>query len=380
MNSRRIDLLDSFRFLAILGVLLYHFTFEWKDSCPYGDYFGSLFRYGYLGVQFFFVISGFVISYTLEGTDTLSSFWKNRFIRLFPPLLACTILTFGVAGILDRHFLFPNAHKAINFLPTFTLTNPSLWTSLTHTHFGWINGSYWSLWVEIQFYLLASVCYFWNKERFFRNILVITILLSIIKYIPPYLLHGGSWGPFSPGMTDLLSGWGFINAAFNIDYYILWFALGIIFYHLYKFQHLYKGVRIRSRPLTMIGSLIVLYQLYEDRLYAEIIPTIRIFQLIVVTLFLFLIYKKKVLSFLDNAVFKRIGVISYSMYLIHEVIGVLLINRYGVYLGRWAPVSLLIVIFLVIIFAELSYRFYERKTALFLKKVLYRSRTISAAP
>jgi peptidoglycan/LPS O-acetylase OafA/YrhL len=68
------------------------------------------------------------------------------------------------------------------------------------------------------------------------------------------------------------------------------------------------------------------------------------------------------------------------MYLIHEVTGVLLINRYGVYLGRWAPLSLPIMIFLIIVFAELSYRFYERKTALFLKKVLYRSKTISAAP
>src|SRR5258706_4991330 len=118
MNSRRIDLLDSFRFLAVMGVLLFHFTFLWKDKCPYGDYFGSFFRYGYLGVQFFFIISGFVISYTLEGTDSLSSFWKNRFIRLFPPLLACTIITFGVAGILDSHLLFSDSHKAINFLPT----------------------------------------------------------------------------------------------------------------------------------------------------------------------------------------------------------------------------------------------------------------------
>jgi peptidoglycan/LPS O-acetylase OafA/YrhL len=58
MNSRRIDLLDSFRFLAVMGVLLFHFTFLWKDKCPYGDYFGSLFRYGYLGVQFFSLFPG----------------------------------------------------------------------------------------------------------------------------------------------------------------------------------------------------------------------------------------------------------------------------------------------------------------------------------
>src|SRR5258708_29202700 len=114
MNSRRIDLLDSFRFLAILSVLFYHFTIEWRDHTPYGHYFGDLFKYGYLGEEFFFVISGFVISSTLESTDSLSSFWKRRFIRLFPPLLACTIITWGLAALLDSDQLFPNAHKIKN--------------------------------------------------------------------------------------------------------------------------------------------------------------------------------------------------------------------------------------------------------------------------
>ena len=374
MNSRRIDLLDSFRFLAILPVLLYHFTIEWKDHTPYGNYFGGLFKYGYLGVEFFFVISGFVISYTLEGTDSFSSFWKNRFIRLFPPLLACTMITYGVAGILDSDQLFPNAHKARNFLPTFTLTNPSIWTSLTHTHFAWINGSYWSLWVEIQFYILSSVLYFWDKGHFFRNILLAAMALSVIKYIPPYLLHSGYRGAFSGRMTDFLSGWVYINAVFNIDYYILWFTLGAIFYQLYK------GVPLRSRPLTVIYTAIVLFQLYTDRLYAERIYAIRIFQLIVITLFLLLIYKRKYLSFLNNALFKRIGIISYSIYLIHEVTGTLLINKYGAYLGRYSPLSLVIVVILIIVFAECSYRFYEKKTGRFLKKILYKTRSISAAP
>ena len=374
MNSRRIDLLDSFRFLAILSVLLYHFTIEWKDQTPYGNYFGHLFKYGYLGVEFFFVISGFVISYTLEGTDSFSSFWKNRFIRLFPPLLACTMITYGVAGLLDSNLLFPNAHKTRNFLPTFTLTNPSIWSSLTHSHFAWINGSYWSLWVEIQFYILSSILYFWDKGHFFRNILLAAMVLSVVKYVPSYLLNSGYRGAFSGRMTDFLSGWVYMNAVFNIDYYILWFTLGVIFHHLYK------GFPIRSRPLTAICLAIVLFQLYTDRLYAERIFAIRVFQFIIIMLFLLLIYKKEYLFFLNNALFKRIGVISYSIYLIHEVIGTLLINKYGAYLGRYSPLALVIVVVLIIVFAELSYRFYEKKTGAFLKKTLYKRKVISAVP
>lgn len=370
MNRHRIDLLDSFRFLAIGSVLLYHFTIEWQGHTPYGNYFGDLFKYGYLGVEFFFVISGFVISYTLESTDSLGSFWKNRFIRLFPPLLACTVITYGIACLLDDQQLFPNAHTLKNFGPTFTLTNPSIWSALTHTRFAWINGSYWSLWVEIQFYVLASVIYFWNKGHFFRNILLVTMILSIIKYIPPYFLNRSM--PLSGGMIDFLKGWVFVNAAFNIDYYILWFTLGIIFHHMYK------GGRPRLFIMLLTG--IVLIQLYSDRLYAGRIFPIRIFQLIIITLFVLLIYKKSWLSFLNNSLFRRIGLISYSIYLIHEVVGTLLLNKYGAYLGRWAPFSLVLVIVLIIVFAEVSYRFYEKRTSRFLKRWLYRSATISATP
>ena len=125
--------------------------------------------------------------------------------------------------------LFPNAHKISNFLPTLTLTNPNIWNSLNSLtgnpapgiHFAWINGSYWSLWVEIQFYLVASVLYFWNKKNFFRNILLAAIMLDIVKDIPPFLLNGRWRGSFSQGLVDFLSvRWNNINAIFNINYAI----------------------------------------------------------------------------------------------------------------------------------------------------------------
>ncbi|HTI08974.1 MAG TPA: hypothetical protein VL832_10470, partial [Puia sp.] len=93
-----------------------------------------------------------------------------------------------------------------------------------------------------------------------------------------------------------------------------------------------------------------------------------------------MIYKRQYLFFLNISLFKRIGVISYSIYLIHEVIGTLLINKYGAYLGRWAPLSLVITMVLIIIFAEGSYRFYEKRTSRWLKKSLFKPPVISAAP
>ena len=51
-------------------------------------------------------------------------------------------------------------HKISNLLPGLSFISPDCWNLVIHRNFFWINGSYWSLWVEVQFYLLASLVYF----------------------------------------------------------------------------------------------------------------------------------------------------------------------------------------------------------------------------
>ena len=110
MNKHRIELLDGFRFLAILSVLFYHYTVKWASVLPYGKFFGGVFSYGFLGVHFFFIISGFVIHYTLESTANAFSFFRNRFARLAPAMLLCSVVSFLVMRLLDDRLLFPNGH------------------------------------------------------------------------------------------------------------------------------------------------------------------------------------------------------------------------------------------------------------------------------
>jgi peptidoglycan/LPS O-acetylase OafA/YrhL len=141
MKKHRIELLDSFRFIAILCVLLFHFTNQLTTQYPYGNFFLRIFSYGYLGVQFFFMISGFVISYTLENTANLRSFYRNRFTRLFPPMLLCSLITFITVRFLDDHYLFGSAHEMKNLVPGLTFINPTLWTLVTNVNFHWVNGS-----------------------------------------------------------------------------------------------------------------------------------------------------------------------------------------------------------------------------------------------
>ncbi len=83
VSTSRIGILDGFRALAIIAVLLFHFfsrytTHHYKTNLyPYSDKYGY-FGYAYLSVEFFFIISGFVTFFVLEYINAFTSFLENR--------------------------------------------------------------------------------------------------------------------------------------------------------------------------------------------------------------------------------------------------------------------------------------------------------------
>jgi peptidoglycan/LPS O-acetylase OafA/YrhL len=368
MRQQRVSILDSFRFIAIMAVMFMHFTYRWTPPAnptnlyPYGNFFNGIFYYGYLGVQFFYIISGFVISYTLENTEGIAAFFKNRFIRLFPPMLLCTCITYFVAVTMDSNHYFENAHSLRNFLPSLTFTKPSLWVAYTGKDWSYISLSYWSLWVEVQFYVIAAILFYYNRKFFFRNLILVTIFISLANYIPDKFIDPASYPGSSRWARMILTRWYYNRLHFDIKQYLSWFAIGVVFHHLYK----ERGLRIKS--LTGAGVVFIfLNQFYQ----CENIP-IKVAYLIMLALFSCMVYRPKWLFFLDNPFYKRVGVISYTIYLIHEIIGVLLINKYGAYLGKWSPIAPFIVAAIIIAFAELSYRLYEKNAGKLLKRILFR--------
>jgi len=153
--------LDAIRGVAILWVVLYHFggsvwgweTRKWEggwDNSPAGlsiagPVMARVFAMGALGVPIFFVLSGFLIHYTYSrGNDQrISVFWFRRWGRIFPPYFVALVAFTLWQGILWT------ARGRSNFITHLFLVH----NFNDHTLFG-INGSFWSLAVEAQFYAL----------------------------------------------------------------------------------------------------------------------------------------------------------------------------------------------------------------------------------
>lgn len=85
MKFKRLDNLDAFRAVAALSVCIYHFK---RPAQDFGGLFRVISEYGFLGVDVFFVVSGFVIPLMLRkanfGFEKFVSFIIARWVRLYP--------------------------------------------------------------------------------------------------------------------------------------------------------------------------------------------------------------------------------------------------------------------------------------------------------
>jgi peptidoglycan/LPS O-acetylase OafA/YrhL len=209
-STHRFGLLDGLRFLAAFAVLLYHFTARrtvaWEGRTP--DLFPHLHpfsRYGYLGVDLFFFISGFVILMTAWGRD-VPHFVASRAGRLFPAYWTAVLLT-GAMLVLTNGLL-----KDLG--PGELITN----LTMLQTPFGvdHVDGVYWTLWVELRFYLLMGLLVLIGVTR--HRVMAFAMVWPLVgamaqqydnAFISELLIAG--WSPyFAAGMLLYLAsrdGW-----------------------------------------------------------------------------------------------------------------------------------------------------------------------------
>src|SRR4051794_31539154 len=87
----RIELIDAFRGVAIIAVMLFHYLFEWRKEIDHLDAVASWASVGALGVELFFVISGLVITMTILGSRSVIDFAVKRVARLYPAFAVASL-------------------------------------------------------------------------------------------------------------------------------------------------------------------------------------------------------------------------------------------------------------------------------------------------
>ncbi|SFQ54015.1 acyltransferase family protein [Parafilimonas terrae] len=198
------NILDGLRGIAALAVVIFHFM-EWV----FPDYNQNFIGHGFLAVDFFFCLSGFVIGYAYDNRMPqmgLKNFFALRLIRLHPLVVLGTVL--GVAGfLLDP---FSNAYTSYNtgrvlllFMSSIMLIPMPAMEDRGFNLFG-LNAPSWSLFWEY----IANIIYAFILCRIKRSLLIIitisaAILLCYVSYRSGNLLGGWSGETFWDGGTRL---------------------------------------------------------------------------------------------------------------------------------------------------------------------------------
>ncbi|MBS0517123.1 MAG: acyltransferase [Proteobacteria bacterium] len=153
-RSGRIAIVEAMRGLASIAVACFHFSV--LSSSPIGRFAHA---YGWLGVDVFFVISGFVIPLSLHGRDhsarDFPKFLMRRLARLEPPYLL------SIALVLAAWQLSTLAPGFSGTPPTYSLPQIGFhfFYLIPLTHYEWLGPTYWSLAYEFVFYIVVGLTF-----------------------------------------------------------------------------------------------------------------------------------------------------------------------------------------------------------------------------
>jgi peptidoglycan/LPS O-acetylase OafA/YrhL len=233
--KRHYEVLDGLRGTAALGVIMYHLM-EWI----FPNYAHNPFRHAYLAVDFFFMLSGFVIGYAYDDRwpkMRIRDFFRMRLIRLHPLVLLGIGL--GAIGYLLDPFAGSAQHANLWHLALcialgmLMLPSPSLPNRYDETHS--LNGPHWSLTLEY----LINIVYAVIGRKMGKKTLAAVVVLSAAGLAATAIAHG-----------HLSGGWGWNT---------LWMAPARVTFPFFMGLLIYRmNFRIRIKSPYLISSLLLL--------------------------------------------------------------------------------------------------------------------------
>ena len=295
----RVQELDALRGIAAILVVLYHFTLFYKDTFHF-------FKFGSTGVDLFFMISGFVIYKSIEKTSNGIHFLINRFTRLYPVYWAVVTFTFSLIIIK----LFEKYGCNFSIIPW-----ANYWSNMSmFQHYFKIDnldGPYWTLIIEMNFYLIIFVFLLIKKINFLEYFLMLISALNIFSIFTHINLP-------------------FFNSFFTFIPGIYWFPLflsGIYFYKILynkgnkKLNHFFVFLNLAIQTLIFIN-----HHVHNP----SDVTLIEHLFLVYTYHFIFYLFVYQKLKWIVNKLSLFLGKISYSLYLCHQYVALTFIIPFGI--------------------------------------------------
>lgn len=338
--------LDGLRAIAVIGIIIYHLNKQWLTG-------------GFLGVDTFFVISGYLITslllkeYEETGTINLKQFWIRRIKRLVPAVLFLLLSVIALTLIFEPSYIVKIKHDAIAAF--FYLSN---WWYIAKDinyfeQFSFMPLKHlWSLAIEEQFYIFFPLVLFllfkWIKNK--RNIGLIFWVVSLVSLFLMVLIS-------EPNMEQS-------RVYFGTDTRLQTILLGVLL------AFIWPPHRLKAHPpkaLTavidmtgIVGIAILGYFMYtvgdsDDWIYNGGFYLISLMTLLIIASAAH--PTGWVARGLGNPVFVFIGKRSYSLYLWHFIV-ISFVHRH--YVDGQIPMYVYAIdILLTLALAEISYRYVE---------------------
>lgn len=323
MNNNRLLELDALRGLAALAVVCFHYFYRYNEIYGHENIAVSWSNIGHLGVELFFMVSGFVIFWTLSRAEKPLDFIVSRFSRLYPAYWCALLVTFSMVaffGLPGREVSLFDAVVNILMFQEYLL--------IPH-----VDGVYWTLTVELTFYFWIFLFYLKSGLDKIEHVFSFFIFLSIL---------------YSFGVLDIPVP---IYKIFIMKY-IPFFTAGICFYKIIN-----GGKNLKVTICILLFSLASTAVIYSLKYFC-------VFTVFYIVFYLALSGRLKFLSFRP---FVFMGSISYSLYLLHQNIGYIIIN--GFYEMSWNPlIGILLSVVLCIVLATFSTKYIETPSLKYLRR------------
>lgn len=307
-RNERIASLDLLRLVAALAVVAFHYLFRGAAGEPFLDVSyqtaAPFALYGYLGVNLFFLISGFVIAWSAEG-GRWERFSIARFARIYPAYVVCMTATFVVLAVAGDARLPATAGQ---FVANLFLFSPALGQPF-------MDGVYWSIILELIFYgwvalaLLLGVFDRWKLS-------LVTGWLAVCAF------------------NELVLGSGAVRLIFITEFGPL-FAAGILVHHVYSHGRNPYAMALLAASFVLSCAAMRVTQGWMQDAYGVSVPASAL-PVVNLSLHGLLVAAVALRRFVaPTPLILALGGLTYPLYLLHQNIGYVAINELSPLTGKW---------------------------------------------